>query len=124
MKLIVFCQKCGNEIKDGAKFCDKCGTAVNYEQNITVDSANVGTPKPMDFNKTNYAGTSFWCSIAGIPLFCCGIGLAMGIPATIFGALAIKNKEADKVKAYIGLVIGIIELIFLCGFIYAMIRDA
>ena len=120
----MFCQKCGNEIKDGAKFCDKCGTAVNCEQNITVDSANIGTPKPTDFNKTNYAGTSFWCSIAGIPLFCCGIGLAMGIPATIFGALAIKNKEADKVKAYIGLVIGIIELILLCGFIHAMIRDA
>ncbi len=40
----MFCQKCGNEIKDGAKFCDKCGTAVYCEQNITVDSANVGTP--------------------------------------------------------------------------------
>lgn len=55
----MFCQKCGNEIKDGAKFCDKCGTAVYCEQNITVDSANVETHKTMNFNKTNYAGTSF-----------------------------------------------------------------
>lgn len=47
----------------------------------------------------------------------------MGIPATIFGALAIKNEEADKVKAYIGLAVGIIELILLCCFIYVTIRD-
>lgn len=120
----MFCKNCGNEIEKG-KFCPNCGTAVNSEQNIAIDSANASQfESNSSENKTNYAGTSFWCSIAGIPLFCCGIGLVLGIPATIFGALAIKNKEADKAKAYIGLVVGIIELILLCVFILAMIRDA
>ncbi len=121
----MFCPNCGNEVKDGVKFCDKCGTAVSSEQSISAGSANAGSSESTDSdNKTNYAGTSFWCSVAGIPLFCCGIGLAFGIPATIFGALAIRNKEADSIKAWIGLILGVIELIGLAGFIHAMIRDA
>ena len=26
---MTYCSNCGNELKEGAKFCDKCGTAVN-----------------------------------------------------------------------------------------------
>lgn len=121
----MFCKNCGNEIKEGMKFCDKCGSCVSNEQNTATGSTNVTSPESMDSGKkTSYAGTSFWCSVAGIPLFCCGIGLAFGIPAAIFGVLAIKNKEPDKVKAWIGLILGVIELIGLFGFIHAMIRDA
>lgn len=31
----MFCKNCGNEIKDGVKFCDKCGTKVKI--NILTD---------------------------------------------------------------------------------------
>lgn len=27
----MFCNKCGNELKEGAKFCSKCGAAINLE---------------------------------------------------------------------------------------------
>lgn len=30
---MAFCSNCGNKLIDGAKFCDKCGTAVNSEKN-------------------------------------------------------------------------------------------
>lgn len=37
----MFCGKCGNELKEGAKFCDKCGTAtgvseVPFQQPVNV----------------------------------------------------------------------------------------
>ena len=32
------CKKCGNEIKDGKKFCSKCGTKVDINQQNTIIS--------------------------------------------------------------------------------------
>ena len=58
----------------------------------------------------------------GIPLIClCVIGLLFGIPATICGTLAIKNKEADSAKAWIDLVVGTLEIIVRFILILAMI---
>ena len=28
----MFCKNCGNEMKDGAKFCDKCGTTIEQSK--------------------------------------------------------------------------------------------
>jgi hypothetical protein len=137
------CRNCGNEIGNDAKFCTKCGAQVQNSQetmqnpSITVNSDQTASDNNRPENKfeeiknqlnfkdkTNYAGTSFWCSIAGIPLICCcGVGLAMGIPATLFGALALRNKEADRAKAWIGVILGVIEIIGLLIFIWAYIRD-
>ena len=37
--------------------------------------------------------------------------LLAGLPAILFGVLAVKNHEAEQAKAYIGLVLGIIDII-------------
>lgn len=123
----MFCEKCGSELKDDSKFCGNCGASVDNEQSQNMDivctdtnkqkqtyldnqsSENKGTS---DLKNSNYAGTAFWCSVIALPLFCCGIGYILGIPATIFGLLAVNNKEPDSAKAWIGLILGVIELIF------------
>lgn len=114
----MFCRNCGSEIKDGSRFCTNCGTVIG--QNMTENSVNRNVQA--SDNKTNYAGTALQCSLWGIPLIClCGIGLLFGIPAAIFGTLAIKNKEVDSAKAWIGLIVGILEITGLFIFILAMI---
>lgn len=37
---VMFCKNCGNELKDGVKFCGKCGTLQNMsEQDILTNPA-------------------------------------------------------------------------------------
>lgn len=31
-KNMQICKKCGNQLEDGYKFCDKCGASVDHEQ--------------------------------------------------------------------------------------------
>lgn len=119
----MFCPNCRNELPDGSRFCGKCGYSIENENKVTPETTNYNHTDFQD-KKTDYANTSFWCSIVAIPLYCCCIGLFMGIPATIFGALAIKNKEPNTAKAWIGLILGMIEVIFLLIIIWAGIRDS
>ena len=37
---MAFCGNCGNELKDGAKFCPKCGTSTNGTGNVQEPLAN------------------------------------------------------------------------------------
>jgi hypothetical protein len=143
----MFCGNCGGKINDDATFCNNCGALVQNQkesaQNVlaTVNSAQTGSSNNTAANnnpenkfegqsqgnsteKTNYAGTAFWCSIAGLPLIClCGIGFAMGFPAVIFGGLALKNKETDIAKAWLGIMVGFLEIIGFVILILAIIRS-
>jgi hypothetical protein len=42
----MFCHSCGNQIADGSKFCDKCGTA------LQSNSVPTSAPKPNPFGET------------------------------------------------------------------------
>lgn len=129
----MFCKNCGSEIKNDAKFCSECGTYINIEQDVNTDSANKiisnnnidNAKESINSNgKTNYANTSSMCALIGLPLICfCGTGLLLGPFAVIFGILAIKNEENDIAKAWIGLIIGLLEVIGLFIFILAMIQE-
>lgn len=37
----MFCKNCGNEIKDGVKFCDKCGTLQNMSEQDTLTNPTI-----------------------------------------------------------------------------------
>lgn len=115
------CPNCRNELPDGSRFCGKCGYSI--ENRVNPETTIIYNNTYSQDKKTDYANTSFWCSIVAIPLYCCCIGFLMGIPATIFGALAIKNKEPNVAKAWIGLILGAIEVIFLLIIIWEGIRD-
>ena len=44
----MFCQKCGNELKDDATFCNKCGAKVDSaNHNISVSQESNKKPSPM-----------------------------------------------------------------------------
>lgn len=127
----MFCPKCGSELKENAKFCESCGAPAAGNQPSAGQSAQASSGSTINdiknqisfTDKTRYAGTSFWCSILALPLMCCGIGFLLGIPAVIFGALAIKNQEAEGAKAWIGVILGFIEVCFLLLLIVGMIRS-
>jgi len=36
----MFCRNCGNKINNGAKYCEKCGNQVLYQNNNTVQANN------------------------------------------------------------------------------------
>lgn len=103
----MFCKNCGNEIKDGMNFCDKCGVSTinnDSQQNKSIIYNQKG--------ETRYASTAFKFALFGIVCWlCCGFQLLAGFPAILFGGLAIKNKEAEKEKAYIAIGIGVLDII-------------
>jgi len=41
-----YCPNCGNEVPEGAQFCNKCGTALNNVQQTGPQNSNPGQPGP------------------------------------------------------------------------------
>lgn len=124
----MYCQKCGNQIEDNAKFCDACGLPTKTVQTTVqpqlqqTSSQNISTPPTAS---TNYANTSFKCALWGAALsLCCGIGLLAQPFALLFGVLALKNEEPEKTKAWIGAIIGAIGTVIAVFFAYALIVEA
>lgn len=106
----MFCRNCGSEIEEDAKFCPKCGNSV---EQLEIQNYDNKPQETSNKNNTTYAAVSFWLSIIGIPLFClCGIGLFFEVLATIFGILAVRNKENNSVMAWIGLILGACSICF------------
>lgn len=127
----MYCSNCGFQVEDDAQFCSECGAKLksttypkptinnHYLDDITSkeEQKKEKTVYIMkdsdDKTKTSYADTSFKCAMFALLCWCCcGFQLAGGGLAAVFGILAIRNKEPDSVKAYIGLVLGIAEFLF------------
>lgn len=43
----MFCQKCGNQLNEGAVFCPKCGTRIDIPSSIRVEAVNENSAKPV-----------------------------------------------------------------------------
>lgn len=74
----MFCAKCGNELEDNAKFCDKCGAATgvnNYTATKIVDNEIQLTVKPK--YKSIYFMWGTYVGIAIIMVFLSIISIAM-----------------------------------------------
>lgn len=51
----MFCDKCGNQLRDGAKFCDVCGTSIGGADNQPVNQGFVqNTPQNMMYTQPVY----------------------------------------------------------------------
>lgn len=121
----MYCQKCGNQVEDNAKFCDACGQPMNTIQTTVqpqmqqTNSQNMPTAA-----STNYANTSLKCALWGAALSLCCIGLFAQPFALLFGILALKNEEPEKTKAWIGTIIGAIGTVITVFIVYALIVEA
>ena len=51
----MFCDKCGNQLRDGAKFCDVCGTSIGGADNQSVNQGFVqSAPQNMMYTQPVY----------------------------------------------------------------------
>lgn len=68
--------------------------------------------------------SSFQCAMFTLLCWCCcGLQLAGGGLAALFGILAIRNREANVVKAYIGLGLGVVEFLFFIIIMIAGLKE-
>lgn len=124
----MFCKYCGNEVADDVKFCSKCGKNLTNDANqnntsqatnnvnstVQIDEDSIVEKLAGKIDKSDYSGTSFKLSLCGLIFcWCCGLPLFLGPLGAIFGGLAIKNKEPNVGKAYIGLGLGCLETLAL-----------
>ena len=115
----MFCRVCGSKISDDAKFCPECGAVVEQIKPTqeTVFSSNSDTTQTTSVpnGETRYASTALKAAVFGLVFWCCcGFQLIAGIPAIWFGVLAIRNNEPEVEKAYLGMGLGVLDII---GFI-------
>ncbi len=138
----MFCSKCGHQLADNTRFCSECGaklesitalcsTIDNHDSDDTAANAEQTREKIVyvaekgdDEKKSTYADTSFNCAMFALLCWCCcGLQLAGGGLAALFGILAIRNREANVVKAYIGLGLGVVEFLFFIIIMIAGLKE-
>ncbi len=113
-----FCQKCGRENQDDAKFCVGCGIQFDQEQNQENDVFEAQYPKyeqPIK-SKSSMGTVSMILGIISVGLLClcccCPVSIITGPIAIITGIIYIvKNPTESKGKAIAGLVLGIVATV-------------
>ena len=111
----MFCQKCGKELEQGAKFCPTCGTNVSPETQASVPPSNLqyeaGAGVYTEEEKPKGAMAALVCGIIGIVMaFLLPIvGLILSIVAISQGIKA--NKVSKTGIATAGYIMGIAGLI-------------
>lgn len=50
----MYCENCGNQIKDGALFCNKCGTKVDYSEDESVVQEQHSQQHTLESNSSVY----------------------------------------------------------------------
>lgn len=92
-----YCKNCGNELREDATFCDRCG------MNAMPVNSNQGDAQTNDTNAT----VSMICGVIG--LFVAGI--ILGIIAIVFAQKSKANTNGVLTgKAKAGFILGIIDV--------------
>ena len=109
MKLV--CKKCGNNIKEGNKFCANCGTEVEEFVTVEQDNEDVQVKNESNSEADKKARTGFTLGMCSIIAWLLPLA---GYPVTICGIIySIKGLESktNNGKAIAGLILSIIFLI-------------
>lgn len=71
----MFCQKCGNQLNEGAAFCPKCGTKIDVPSGIRVEAVNENSAKPVKPKKKK-RGIIIVSIILALCLLCFIVGIS------------------------------------------------
>lgn len=130
----MYCNQCGNEIKEGEVFCPKCGNSINQEQQVNnenqFNSSNehkdgvIGSYIKDNNIKSPMALIGFICSILGLLV----LPYIFGAVSVVLGILALQQKNIDKRgknQAITAVVLGVVDIIaaaYIQGFIIGLLR--
>lgn len=121
---LMFCHKCGHELPAEAKFCTRCGTAVNkveprenipnrdYVPTVQVRTQSTCAVKsaPQVQVEKKPIGVSVTSLVFGIlSLLLFPLGLILGLVAVICGGIGLKRSSSGMASA--GLAMGIIGIV-------------
>lgn len=122
----MFCANCGKEIKDGYKFCDKCG-AVQQESPPSPVSNTGDYANPINQSTVQKAPYNKMCIIglviSGISLLINFWGLVgiVGTIVSVYGLISCEQKnENGKALAIFGIVIGVVSILWGCIGLYRL----
>ncbi len=89
----MWCQNCGNELKENAKFCPKCGMKLEIQENSNIQVSNsTHIASSNENNKQDKKGKKKGLLIAGILIFLCA---AFGVG----GAFYYKQQQQAQAEA-------------------------
>jgi ribosomal protein S27AE len=122
----MFCPKCGEKVVVGTKFCPKCGNPLPMEQpqqrKATVNEENISSEQPVhqtkirdaDNTKTPLDHFALLGFVFGCISWILNFWGIVGIIAVVFSVLGLNHRleGIGKVIAIIGLVSGIINIIY------------
>lgn len=108
----MYCKNCGHQIDDGSKYCPECGASQNTS--FSSDYEYSGTQEfkhEAGYNSVCIIGLVI--SIASLFINMFGLLAIAGIIVSIAGMKSCKSRgEKGKVFAVIGLVLGIVSLLY------------
>ena len=117
----MYCNKCGRELSDGARFCLSCGAEqqTEYRESTATETPEVNA-EPIEEQKPAKVWTVFSTigKILGIVAICiCWIpmmyGVVLGVPGIVFSCLGRKAQTEQAEKNFkIGLTLSIIAIVF------------
>ena len=129
----MFCKNCGARVEDNAKFCPNCGSALDVVEVVDEEKVVFVKEKPQQNNVDRGPWKVFakLGNVLGVLSFIFSFipflnffSLIISEPAIVFSALGKKSKN-HRGKANVGLVFGILGLVFgiIMYVVYALVLE-
>lgn len=114
----MYCQKCGKEIPNDAAFCVECGAPINqaeamkYVQAGKTAQENNLIVKTVPYNEMCIIGLVV--SVISLFVDFWGLVSTVGIVLSVVGLIQCKKKQENgKILAILGIVLGVLEALYL-----------
>lgn len=107
----MYCNSCGNELKENESFCSKCGNSILNQKDESIISNDYGSQSKEKYNLLSIIGVI----IAGVSLLLNFYGI-VGIAAVIISSIALvkisRTNEKGKVLSIVGISVGGFSILY------------